>query len=78
MDGGSADHAGAVICRITGDPPWREVDAVVARGAGSYSGSVRASHNLGILRCRRPYHGRPPLAQEVEPTYMRYRTTTPA
>jgi len=39
MDGGSADHAGAVICRIAGDSNGEVTDAV-ARNAGSYSGFV--------------------------------------
>ena len=44
----------------TGDPPLSQIDTQVARDAGSYSGSIRPSHNLGILRCRsgsiRPSH----------------------
>ena len=42
MDGGSADHAGAFICRRAGDPAL----ALVARTAGSYSALVRALAGL--------------------------------
>jgi len=42
MDGGNADHAGAVICRTAGDNTrqcWhlRNRTRVIARSAGSYS-----------------------------------------
>ena len=37
MDGGSADHAGAVICRLAGDLRFRRRVAAIAREAGSYS-----------------------------------------
>jgi hypothetical protein len=40
MDGGSADHAGAFICRRAGDPALTL--ALVARIAGPYSALVRA------------------------------------